>query len=80
MSERIELEFSRKYDRTHARRYFEKHQDGLWRKLSHHRDEQMARKALHMAGDHWTRSGSAVRCRSFLAITGRKAQPLDHRC
>ncbi|KAA8709999.1 class I SAM-dependent methyltransferase [Pseudomonas cannabina] len=51
MSERIELDFSRKYDRTHARRYFEKHQDGLWRKLSHHRDEQLARKALHVAGD-----------------------------
>ncbi len=51
MSDRIELEFSRKYDKTHARQYLEKHQDGIWRKLSHHRDEQLARKALHMAGD-----------------------------
>ncbi|RML96073.1 hypothetical protein APX70_00662, partial [Pseudomonas syringae pv. maculicola] len=51
MSDRIELEFSRKYDKSHARQYLEKHQDGIWRKLSHHRDEQLARKALHMAGD-----------------------------
>jgi len=51
MSERIELEFSRKYDKAHARQYLEKHQDGLWRKLSHYRDEQLARKALRLAGD-----------------------------
>ncbi|EKN47470.1 MULTISPECIES: class I SAM-dependent methyltransferase [Pseudomonas] len=51
MSDRIELEFSRKYDKDHARQYLEKHQDGLWRKLSHYRDEQLARKALHMVGD-----------------------------
>ncbi|GFM84446.1 SAM-dependent methyltransferase [Pseudomonas cichorii] len=51
MSKRIELEFSRKYDKDHARQYLDKHQDGLWRKLSHYRDEQLARKALHLAGD-----------------------------
>lgn len=51
MSKRIELEFSRKYDRDHAQQYFEKHQNGLWRKLSHQRDEQLARKALRLAGD-----------------------------
>lgn len=51
MSKHIELEFSRKYDRDHARQYFEKHQNGLWRKLSHQRDEQLARKALRLASD-----------------------------
>ncbi|MFJ4142223.1 class I SAM-dependent methyltransferase [Pseudomonas sp. NPDC089734] len=51
MSKRIELEFSRKYDQDHARQYLEKHQDGIWRKLSHYRDEQLARKALNLAGD-----------------------------
>ncbi len=47
----IELEFSRKYDREHARQYLRKHQDGLARRLSHWRDEQMARQALKLAGD-----------------------------
>ncbi|WXL27712.1 class I SAM-dependent methyltransferase [Ectopseudomonas mendocina] len=47
----IELEFSRKYDRDHAQQYFIKHQDGLSRRLSHWRDEQIARKALRTAGD-----------------------------
>lgn len=47
----IELEFSRKYDRAHAYQYLHKHQDGLSRRLSHWRDEQMARRALKLAGD-----------------------------
>ncbi|AHL74204.1 SAM-dependent methyltransferase [Stutzerimonas stutzeri] len=47
----IELEFSRKYDREHARQYFNKHHDGLARRLSHWRDEQLARHALKLAGD-----------------------------
>lgn len=47
----IELDFSRKYDRAHARQYLNKHQDGLARRLSHWRDEQMAREALKLAGD-----------------------------
>ncbi|MGB4075112.1 class I SAM-dependent methyltransferase [Pseudomonas sp.] len=47
----IELEFSRKYDRAHAYEYLHKHQDGLSRRLSHWRDEQMARHALKLAGD-----------------------------
>jgi len=51
MSKRIELEFSRKYDRDHAQQYLQKHQDNAARRLSHWRDEQLARKALHMAGD-----------------------------
>lgn len=51
MSKRIELEFSRKYDRDHAQQYLQKHQDNSARRLSHWRDEQLARKALHMAGD-----------------------------
>ena len=51
MPNTIELEFSRKYDRAHAYEYLHKHQDGLSRRLSHWRDEQMARHALKLAGD-----------------------------
>lgn len=39
----IELAFSEKYDQEHAQHYLEKHQDGLARKLSHYRDQQLAR-------------------------------------
>lgn len=46
-----ELPFSNKYDTTHAQAYFEKHQDGWWRKLSHWRDKQVARKAMKLAGE-----------------------------
>lgn len=47
----IKLEFSEKYDQQHAQAYFQKHQDGLARRLSHQRDEQLARRALALAGD-----------------------------
>ncbi|MBF8743669.1 class I SAM-dependent methyltransferase [Pseudomonas guariconensis] len=47
----IKLEFSEKYDRQHAQEYFLKHQDGLARRLSHQRDEQLARRALALAGE-----------------------------
>jgi len=47
----VELSFSRKYDTRHAHRYFRKHNDGLARRLSHWRDEQIALKALKMAGE-----------------------------
>lgn len=46
----IKLEFSEKYNREHSQQYFEKHQDGFARKLSHWRDVQLARKALKIAG------------------------------
>ncbi|MFB4393908.1 MULTISPECIES: class I SAM-dependent methyltransferase [unclassified Pseudomonas] len=45
------LEFSDKYDQQHAHEYFLKHQDGLARRLSHQRDEQLARRALALAGE-----------------------------
>lgn len=51
MSKRTELEFSRKYNPQHAEKYLPKHQDNLSRRLSHRRDEQLARKALRLAGD-----------------------------
>lgn len=51
MGKRIELDFSQKYDRQHAAQYLQKHQNGLWRQLSHQRDEQLARKALKLVGD-----------------------------
>jgi SAM-dependent methyltransferase len=45
----IELDFSRKYDREHARQYLHKHRDGLARRLSHWRDVRVARQALKLA-------------------------------
>lgn len=47
----IKLEFSNKYDRQHAVRYFKKHQQGISRRFSHWREEQIVRKALITAGD-----------------------------
>ena len=47
----IKLKFSEKYDQQHAAEYLIKHQDGLARRLSHKRDEQLARRALHLAGE-----------------------------
>jgi 2-polyprenyl-3-methyl-5-hydroxy-6-metoxy-1,4-benzoquinol methylase len=42
--------FSEKYDRAHAEQYFAKHRTGLSRRLSHWRDEKIARNALICAG------------------------------
>ena len=47
----IKREFSDKYDEEHAQNYLLKHQDNLARRLSHKRDEQLARGALAMAGE-----------------------------
>ena len=47
----IKLKFSEKYDQAHAQRYLHKHQHGVFRCLSHWRDEQVARRALGIAGD-----------------------------
>ena len=41
----VELEFSRKYDRSHSEQYLKKHHEGWARRLSHWRDEQVARLA-----------------------------------
>ncbi len=43
------LPFSNKYSATHAKDYFEKHNDGFWRKLSNWRDHCIAEKALALA-------------------------------
>jgi len=45
-----ELTFSQKYDDVHARKYFEKHQRGFWRRLNTWREVGMARRALRLAG------------------------------
>lgn len=50
-SNTIDLAFSHKYNRVHAFKYFVKHQESFTRRLSHWRDEQLARKALKAAGD-----------------------------
>lgn len=44
-------EFSEKYNREHAQRYYEKHNTGFWRRLSTWREVGMARQALKMAGN-----------------------------
>ena len=51
MSPAIKLKFSEKYDQQHASDYLLKHQNGLARRLSHARDEQLARHALALAGE-----------------------------
>lgn len=51
MSKRVELDFSRKYDVEHAKKYLRKHEDGLARRLSDRRDKQLARRALALAGE-----------------------------
>ncbi len=51
MRSSIKLEFSEKYDQQHAQEYFLKHRNGLARRLSHQRDEQLARRALALAGE-----------------------------
>lgn len=47
----IQLEFSRKYDGAHAQHYFRKHRAGIARRLSNLRDQQLARRALEIAGE-----------------------------
>lgn len=47
----VELDFSRKYDQQHAVHYLHKHQDGLARRVSHWRDQHLARQAMELAGD-----------------------------
>lgn len=51
MRDPIQLQFSDKYDQQHAQEYCLKHGDGLARRLSHRRDEQLARHALAAAGE-----------------------------
>jgi len=51
MATPIKLEFSDKYDDQHAQEYLLKHQDAMARRLSHRRDEQLARAALKLAGE-----------------------------
>ena len=46
----VDLEFSRKYDRKHAEAYYRKHRNGIVRRWSHAREEQVARQALELAG------------------------------
>lgn len=51
MSGPVKLEFSDKYDKAHAQKYYRKHSSSFSRRLSHQRDEQLARKALALVGD-----------------------------
>lgn len=46
-----DLSFAHKYTTDHAQRYYEKHQETLSRRLSHHREVWMARRALELAGN-----------------------------
>ncbi|MCV2219781.1 class I SAM-dependent methyltransferase [Thauera sp. Sel9] len=47
----VELPFSAKYDAEHSEAYHDKHRSGLRRRLSNHRDQQLARRALALAGE-----------------------------
>lgn len=47
----ISLEFSGKYDSKHSLEYYRKHKDGIGRRLSNLREQQIAAKALIMAGN-----------------------------
>jgi ubiquinone/menaquinone biosynthesis C-methylase UbiE len=47
---RIELPFSAKYDPQHSQSYFDKHRGSLRRRLTNLRDQQLARRALALAG------------------------------
>lgn len=49
-SSQPKYEFAEKYDPEHAKKYFEKHNTGFWRRLSTWREIDTARKALVMAG------------------------------
>ncbi len=51
-TDKPEYEFSEKYNETHAKKYFDKHESGgFWRSLSNFREHQIVRKALKIAGD-----------------------------
>ncbi|THF61565.1 class I SAM-dependent methyltransferase [Pseudothauera rhizosphaerae] len=47
----IELPFSAKYDAEHSQAYHDKHHGDLRRRLSNWRDQQLARRALALAGE-----------------------------
>lgn len=47
---RAVFDFSKKYDDKFALEHFDTSEHGLWRKLINWRDQQMARKALQLAG------------------------------
>jgi len=44
-------DFSGNYDHGHAQYYFDKHRQGLWRRLSNWREVALARRALRLAGN-----------------------------
>jgi ubiquinone/menaquinone biosynthesis C-methylase UbiE len=50
ISSQPKYEFAEKYDPEHAKKYFEKHNTGFWRRLSTWREIDTARKALVIAG------------------------------
>lgn len=51
ISSPINLLFSHKYNRENARKYLKKYQNGMARRLSHWRDEQLVRRALKQVGN-----------------------------
>ncbi len=46
-----QLTFSEKNDDTHAKKYFQKRQEGFWHRLSNWRETTMLRKAPKLAGN-----------------------------
>ncbi len=49
--EAVELPFSAKYDPRHAQAYLDKHRSSLRHRLSDRREQQLARRALAIAGE-----------------------------
>lgn len=51
LDSKIKLEFSEKYDSKHSLDYYKKHNEGIGRRLSNWREQNIARKALEIAGN-----------------------------
>lgn len=76
----ITLAFSGKYDVEHAQYYLEKHQSGFWRQLSNWRDQQVARKALHIAGNPRTVLDVPCGTGRFWEVLAEDPERVIHAC
>lgn len=68
-----ELEFTHKYDLAHAQRYEAKHRASLSRRFSDWREQNMARKALSLAGNPGSVLDLPCGAGRFLPLLGERA-------